>query len=92
MFANIGNVDERARNGDVEGARAALTPELEELSTWHLGVAGDLASAYAIAGATEEALDLLERAIDLGWYSPEFWSRHTKCFEYLHGDEFTRMP
>ena len=39
----------------------------KEISTWHLGAAGDLASACAIAGATEEALDLLERAIDLGW-------------------------
>ena len=92
LHANIGDVYERARSGDVEGVRAALTPELEELSTWHLGVAGDLASACAIAGATEEALDLLERAIDLGWFSPEFWVRHDKSFDYLHGDErFERL-
>ena len=57
FHANIGNVYERAESGDVDGVRAALTPELEELSTWHLGVAGDLASACANAGATEEALD-----------------------------------
>ena len=76
----------------MEGVRAALTPELKEISTWHYGVAGDLASACAIAGATEEALDLLETAIDLGWFSPEFWVRHDKSFEYLHGDErFERL-
>ncbi len=92
MFANIGNVYERAESGDVDGVRAALTPELKELSTWHLGVAGDLASACAIAGATEEALDLLERAIDLGWFSPEFWNRHDASFEYLRGNEqFERL-
>ena len=40
----------------------------------------------------EEALDLLETAIDLGWFSPEFWVRHDKSFEYLHGDErFERL-
>ena len=76
----------------MEGVRAALTPELEEISAWHLGVAGDLASACAIASATEEALDLLERAIDLGWCSPEFWGRHDRSFEYLRGDErFERL-
>ena len=77
--------------GDAEGIRQALTPELREFSTWHLGVAGDLASACALGGAREEALELLEHAIDLGWCHPDFWGRYDQCFVGLHDDQRFRQ-
>lgn len=87
MHAGISRVYEAAQHGDVEAVRAALTPELMELSTWHLGVAGDLATACALGRVTDEALKLLDRAIGLGWFNPEFWGKHDGTFAYLHGDK-----
>ena len=58
----------------------------------HVGGAGDVASACAIAGASDEALGFLETAIEGGWFSPEFWAQHDRSFDYLHGDErFERL-
>ena len=90
VATTIGSIYEFAALGDVDGARAVLTPELIEYVNVHAGGAGDIASACALAGLTDEALNFLDSAIELGWFSPEFWARHDRSFEYLHGDERAR--
>jgi eukaryotic-like serine/threonine-protein kinase len=71
-------------------ARALLndldTTVLDGHQSWHL------AESFAMAGAHEQALRLLDQAIDRGNYLHDFFERHGPFFEPLRGDpEFVRI-
>ena len=92
MLAQVGKVYQCAERGDPKGAVAAMSTKAKELCKVHLGFAGDVASGLALARASDEALACLERTIELGWSSPDFWGRHDRSFDYLHGDDrFERL-
>ena len=78
--------------GEADALVAALTPQLRESGSWHFGVAGDLATACALGGAHDEALEFLGSAIDLGWIHADFFAKHDRSFEKLWDDErFERL-
>jgi eukaryotic-like serine/threonine-protein kinase len=71
-------------------ARAILqgvdTAVLDGHQSWHL------AESFAMAGAHEQALRLLDQAVERGNYPHDFFERHGPFFEPLRGDpEFTRI-
>jgi eukaryotic-like serine/threonine-protein kinase len=78
----------------LQGRQEEACAVLEDLDTavldghqsWHL------AESFAMAGAPEQALRLLEQAIERGNYLHDFFERHGPFFEPLRGDpEFTRV-
>jgi eukaryotic-like serine/threonine-protein kinase len=78
----------------LQGRQEEACAVLEDLDTavldghqsWHL------AESFAMAGAHEQALRLLEQAIERGNYLHDFFERHGPFFEPLRGDpEFTRV-
>jgi hypothetical protein len=71
-------------------ARAILTgvdtAVLDGHQSWHL------AESFAMAGAHEDAIRLLDQAIERGNYVHDFFERHGPFFEPLRGDpEFARI-
>ncbi len=76
--------------GRQDEARAILTGAdtavLDGHQSWHL------AESFAMAGAHEQALRLLDQAIERGNYLHDFFQRHGPFFEPLRGDpEFARI-
>jgi eukaryotic-like serine/threonine-protein kinase len=76
--------------GRRDEARAILkdldTTVLDGHQSWHL------AESFAMAGAQEEALRLLDQAVERGNYPHDFFERHGPFFEPLRGDpEFVRI-
>ena len=84
--ARVGRFLMRAAAGDVEGAHALVTPEIEGLAS-----AGDLfprflAQGYALAGLPDRALHWLEIAVDRGFINHPFLSQHDPFLEGLRGE------
>jgi eukaryotic-like serine/threonine-protein kinase len=76
--------------GRQDEARAILagvdTAVLDGYQSWHL------AESFAMAGAHEEALRLLDQAVERGNYPHDFFERHGPFFEPLRGSpEFARI-
>jgi eukaryotic-like serine/threonine-protein kinase len=76
--------------GRQDEARAILedldTSVLDGHQSWHL------AESFAMAGAHEEALRLLDQAVERGNYPHDFFERHGPFFEPLRGSpEFARI-
>jgi eukaryotic-like serine/threonine-protein kinase len=76
--------------GRQDEARAILkgvdTTVLDGHQSWHL------AESFAMAGANEQALRLLDQAIERGNYPHDFFERHGPFFEPLRRDpEFVRI-
>ena len=73
--------------GDSAGAQEALSEDTKSFmwndpeGPWIIG------SAYALAGAKEEALRWLERAIERGWINYPLFSRQDPFYESIRGEE-----
>jgi TolB-like protein/tetratricopeptide (TPR) repeat protein len=76
-----------ALDRDAAGAREALS-EGSKAFLWNdLEIPPFIASAYALAGATQEALDWLEHAADRGWINYPLFSEHDPLLEGIRGED-----
>ncbi|HWS55402.1 MAG TPA: tetratricopeptide repeat protein [Pyrinomonadaceae bacterium] len=73
------------RLGDAEGARAQLTPRVIETAAADHDIAYWLATTYAMLGDRDDALEWLERAIDLG-NENRTWFESDPNWEAFHQD------
>ena len=71
--------------GEVDAARAQLTPRVSETAAADHDIAYWLATTYAMLGDKEDALEWLERAIDLG-NENRTWFESDPNWEALHDD------
>jgi serine/threonine protein kinase/tetratricopeptide (TPR) repeat protein len=85
-FARLGAMFRRALAGDREGTLAAVTPDLVEAAKVDWQYSWELASAYALVNAKDEAIEWLRIAIQRGFVNHRFLS-NDPLLENLRGDE-----
>ena len=85
VIAAIGACYARALAGDAEGARRAITPELQAAASGTEFFARGLADCYALIGDAERAVDYLEHTVRMGMWNYPFLARHNRLLEPLHG-------
>jgi serine/threonine-protein kinase len=74
-------------DGDAVGAREALS-EGSKTYLWNdLEFPPFIASAYALAGAREEALTWLERAVERGWINYPLFAHQDPLLESIRGED-----
>ncbi|MGH9900940.1 MAG: tetratricopeptide repeat protein, partial [Pyrinomonadaceae bacterium] len=77
--------------GDTEAARAELTEHVKESAAADHDVAYWLATAYAVLGERDEALDWLERAITLGNENRPWFESDASWEPYRDEPRFRRL-
>ncbi len=73
--------------GDSAGAAEALSVDSKSFLWNDPDVPPFIGSAYALAGAKEEALTWLERAIERGWINYPLFSTQDPLYESIRGEE-----
>jgi TolB-like protein len=71
---------------DAAGAREALSQGSRTFLWNDLEFPPFIASAYALAGATQEALDWLEHAVDRGWINHPLFARQDPMLEAVRSE------
>ena len=77
----------RATVGDREGTFAAVTPDLVEAARGDWQYSWEVASAFALVGASDEALDWLRNAVTRGFINYRFLSLHDPMLAGLRDDD-----
>ena len=75
------------RRRDAAGAREALSEESKTFLWNDLEIPPFIASAYALAGAKEEALTWLERAVERGWINYPLFAHQDPLLESIRGED-----
>ena len=75
-----------ALSGDREEMLKSITPDLREAAQSDEIFSWWLADCYALAGYREEALDSVERMIDLGVFNYPFLAQHEPFLRQLHDE------
>jgi non-specific serine/threonine protein kinase len=78
---------ESALAGDNAGVAEALSVDTRSFLWNDPDVLPFIGSAYALAGATEEALIWLERAIERGWINYPLFTKQDPFYESIRGEE-----
>jgi len=94
LFSEWATLLRCALDRDAVGAREALS-EGSRTFLWNdLELPPFIASAYALAGATQEALDWLEHAVERGWINYPLFSEQDPLLESIRDEERfkTLMP
>jgi TolB-like protein len=86
-FSRMAAMFLRALAGDREGTFAAVTPDLVEAARVDWQYSWEVASGYALVGASDQALDWLENAVTRGFINYRFLSLHDPLLADLRGDE-----
>ncbi|MFC1575435.1 hypothetical protein ACFL5A_02150 [Gemmatimonadota bacterium] len=87
LFSECAALLRCALDRDAAGARQALS-EGSRTFLWNdLELPPFIASAYALADATQEALDWLEHAADRGWINYPLFSEHDPLLESIRGED-----
>ena len=86
-FSRMAAMFLRALAGDREGTFAAVTPDLVEAARVDWQYSWEVASGYALVGASDQALDWLQNAVTRGFINYRFLSQHDPLLAGLRGDE-----
>jgi TolB-like protein/tetratricopeptide (TPR) repeat protein len=86
-FSRLAAMFLRALAGDREGTFAAVTPDLVEAARVDWQYSWEVASAYALVGAPDQALDWLQNAVTRGFINYRFLSQQDPFLAGLRGDE-----
>ena len=86
-FSRMAAMFLRALAGDREGTFAAVTPDLVEAARVDWQYSWEVASGYALVGATDQALDWLQNAVTRGFINYTFLSQHDPLLASLRSDE-----
>jgi len=86
-FKRMATMFLRALSGDRDGTLAAVTPDLVEAARLDWQYSWEVASAYALVGASDQALDWLQNAVTRGFINYRFLSLHDPMLASLRGDE-----
>ncbi len=87
FFADWAILLQCALAGDSAGAERALSENSRAYFWYDPEAPWFMASAYALAGAKEEALRWLERAVDRGWINYPLFSHQDPLLESIRGEE-----
>jgi len=85
-FKRMATMFLRALSGDRDGTLAAVTPDLVEAARLDWQYSWEVASAYALVGASDQALDWLQNAVTRGFINYRFLSQHDPMLASLRGD------
>jgi non-specific serine/threonine protein kinase len=85
-FSRMAAMFLRALAGDREGTVAAVTPDLVEAARVDWQYSWEVASGYALIGASDQALDWLQNAVTRGFINYRFLSLHDPLLAGLRGD------
>ena len=86
-FSRMAAMFLRALARDREGTFAAVTPDLVEAARVDWQYSWEVASGYALVGASDQALDWLQNAVTRGFINYRFLSLHDPMLAGLRGDE-----
>ena len=86
-FRRMATMFLRALAGDREGTLAAVTPDLAEAARVDWQYSWEVASGYALVGASDQALDWLRNAVTRGLINYRFLSLHDPLLAGLRGDQ-----
>jgi serine/threonine-protein kinase len=86
-FGRLGAMHGRALAGDRKGAREAVTPDLVEAARVDWQYSWELATAYALVGDRDQALEWLSVAVRRGFLNYRFLSEHDPLLASLRDDE-----
>jgi hypothetical protein len=75
-----------ALDGDLESARAHVTPALVDQASHEAHLSMHLAEAYAVMGAIDDALDALSTATRRGFVHYPYIALHNRLFENIRPD------
>jgi serine/threonine protein kinase/tetratricopeptide (TPR) repeat protein len=90
-LARLGLIMRHALVGDAAAVLRGLTPELQAWARRDLSYSQNVAQAYAIVRRTEDALDWLEHAVELGFINYPFLTRD-RLIDSIRGTErFERL-
>jgi len=87
MMGRVSVMQKSALDGDREGAVRAVTPELVEAAKMDWQYSWEMATAYALVGELDQALEWLENAVGRGFFNYRFLSEYDPLLENLRGDE-----
>jgi hypothetical protein len=85
-FSRMAAMFLRALAGDRAGTFAAVTPDLVEAARVDWQYSWEVASGYALVGASDQALDWLANAVTRGFINYRFLSLHDPLLADLRGD------
>jgi TolB-like protein len=85
-FSRMAAMFLRALAGDRDGTVAAVTPDLVEAARVDWQYSWEVASGYAMVGASDQALDWLANAVTRGFINYRFLSQHDPLLAGLRGD------
>ena len=77
----------RALAGDRNGTLTAVTPDLVEAARLDWQYSWEVASGYALVGASDQALDWLQNAVTRVYINYRFLSLHDPMLAGLRGHE-----
>ena len=77
----------RVLEGDRHAVIAAVTPDLAEAARVDWQYSWEVAAGLAAVGATDQALDWLQNAVERGFLNYRFMSRVDPLLAGLRGDE-----
>ena len=86
-FSRMAAMFLRALAGDRDGTCAAVTPELVEAARVDVQYSWEVASGYALVGASDQAMDWLQNAVTRGFINYRFLSLHDPMLAGLRGHE-----
>jgi non-specific serine/threonine protein kinase len=85
-WTQVGLVFRQALRADEDGAKAAITPDLEARARWDETFSLLAGEALALAGATDSALEWLENAVRRGFVNYPYLSEHGRFLLRLRGE------